>query len=106
MAYQILDLILYSVIKRHVQLVYSPKNGAEWDKYLYTGDLLTIERMVPSVSHALHDIQAMATPLCWEAWARELRSHPNKTYAAFIVRGLKNEVKIGFDYSSNSCTTT
>ena len=58
---------------------------------------------MPSARPALQDIQAIATPLCREAWARELGDHPDKTYAAFIVRGIQNGFRIGFDYSSNSC---
>ena len=39
---------------------------------------------------ALQDIQAIVTPLCVEAWARELGNHPDKAYAAFIFRGIQN----------------
>ena len=60
---------------------------------------------MPSVSPTLQGIQAIVTPLCGEAWARELRGHPDKDYAAFIVRGIQNGFKISFDYSSNSCAS-
>ena len=59
---------------------------------------------MPSARPALPDIQAITTPLCGEAWARELGEHPDKAYAAFIIRGIQNGFRIGFDYSSNSCT--
>ena len=35
-----------------------------------------------------------------------MRLLPHKTYAAFVVSGICNGFRIGFDYSSHSCTSS
>ena len=71
-------------------------SGAERDKYPYMGDLLAMERMVPSARPALRT--SKRSPLLF---AEQISSG----YAAFIVRGVQNGFRIGFDYSLNSCTS-
>ena len=76
--------------------------GAERDKYPYMGDLLAMERMVPSARPALRT--SKRSPLLF---AERLGpgSRGASGYAAFIVRGVQNGFRIGFDYSLNSCTS-
>ena len=44
--------------------------------------------------------------LGWEAWGRELDGNSHKAYAAFVVSGIHNGFRIGFNYSSHSCTSS
>ena len=39
----------------------------------------------------------VATPLCLGAWKQYLRSHPDKEFAHFIVRGIEQGFPIGVD---------
>ena len=54
----------------------------ELDRYPYMNDLLAMERMVPLAGVSLPTAAVtITTPLCWEAWARELQSHLDEAYA-------------------------
>ena len=85
-----------------------PTGGAkqpDQDRYPYLDNLLGMERMVPLARPTFREgIDAVSTPLRWEAWAKELEAHPDKAYAAFIVGEIQNGFRIGFNYSSHSCT--
>ena len=65
-----------------------------WDvqsRYMYMEDLLELNRRVPSDVVTLPEgVNMIATPLCWEAWARELQSHPDREFAEYIVGGIQH----------------
>ena len=45
----------------------------------------------------------MITPLQWERWQDCLRSHPDREYAAYIVRGIRSGFHVGFQYGLAPC---
>ena len=80
-----------------------------WDvqsRYMYMEDLLELNRRVPSDVMTLPEgVNTIATPLCWEAWARELQSHPDREFAEYIVGGIQHGFRIGFDYQAHRCSS-
>ena len=41
-------------------------------------------------------------PLDWSTWAACLESHPDQEFAAYVVQGLKDGFRIGFDYANRT----
>ncbi|KAL5471327.1 hypothetical protein EMCRGX_G029431 [Ephydatia muelleri] len=74
--------------------------------YQYTGDLLALERC-----RATWDTRRIpppkwsriTTPLEWSEWEEALKSHPDQQYRAYIVTGLREGFRVGFDYAHHSC---
>ena len=64
-------------------------------------------RMVPSgrvkVSPALEGVRS---PLQWEVWQEHLRSHPDRDYAEYLICGLRDGFRIGFDYQGHKCRSS
>ena len=63
-------------------------------------------------SVALEGADAVVTPLKWQEWSRELKEHPDKEWAEFLVRGICQGFRLGHDQSKvtaradpASCTT-
>ena len=70
------------------------------------GDLSKLEGNVPvSPSTVPPILGSISTPLKWEAWATELDSHPDREYAQYIVAGIKQGFRIGFNYESHRCNS-
>ena len=44
-------------------------------------------------------LQSIQTPLRWAEWDRHLESHPDQKFREFIVKGIREGFRIGFDYS-------
>ena len=72
-------------------------------RYPYTTHLLKLQQFLPSatpvsalkVSCAL--LQGGSSPLCPDAWARLLTSHPDKAFGTYLTDGLTNGFRIGFN---------
>ena len=53
----------------------------------------------PDSSHSLPQSQhTVSTPLPWQAWDRMLASHPDQRFRKYIVSGLQDGFRVGFDY--------
>ena len=77
-----------------------------YGRYLYTGDLIQMDRCVQGSLTVVPPILAsISTPLQREAWAAELRAHPDQEYAQFIVKGIEHGFRIGFDYQNCHCVS-
>ena len=61
-------------------------------------DLLEMERSRP-ISSPL-SWPRCPTPLCIAALARNLHSHPDSTFAAYVLRGLREGFRIGYSYGA------
>lgn len=48
----------------------------------------------------------VVTPLHAGVWERGLASHPDRQFAAYIVRGIREGFRIGFDWRRGSCRRT
>ena len=72
-------------------------------EYRYTGDLLQLAGArrpeVPSVPMELTHIQSpLRKSLC--EWQTHLRDHPDQQFADYVVLGLQDGFRIGFDHAS------
>ena len=48
-------------------------------------------------------LQGIVTPLHWEIWQKALTSHPDRGLAEYIVTGLQEGFRIGYDYRTHKC---
>ena len=71
--------------------------------YPYTSDLLSIDNCKPPESTpgiAIEGSTSINTPLIGSAWRTALSLHPDQDYASYIINGILNGVRIGFDHSN------
>lgn len=69
------------------------------DLYQYTADLLTLDLCrSPHQAFDTH-LRPVRTPLNHQAWEAALRDHPDRAYARYIITGISNGFRIGFDCS-------
>ena len=64
--------------------------------YLYTQDLLALDSHRPlrdsPTSGAQYD-----SPLVWEGWAQLLEHHPDRRFVEYILTGIRQGFRIGFN---------
>ena len=65
--------------------------------YEYTSDSLCIDFCRPPHPQLLYPV---STPLCPDAWAAALASHPDRAFARYICNGLRFGFRIGFQYGA------
>ena len=77
--------------------------GAGGQKYRYIQQLLNLARCTPSTA-APHPASSVAivTPLRWRAWEAVLRRHPDSEFVRYIVDGVSQGFRVGFDYNFRS----
>ena len=78
-------------------------------KYSYMEDLRKLDscRPVPSVAASASlpsEWWRINTPLKWVKWEFFLRDHPDRDFARYIIEGLRNGFRIGFEYTRHACT--
>ena len=76
--------------------------------YRYTEHLTALERCMPAVSSGSPGhpaLQAVRTPLNVSAWREALRNHPDQTLAHYLIKGLSEGFRIGFDRSHGLVST-
>lgn len=73
--------------------------------YVYMEDLLALDRC--RRGEAPHpSLCEIITPLQGEAWAAALSQHPDTRFKSYILDGIKNGFRIGFQYVSHSCRSS
>ena len=74
-------------------------------QYVYTKDLLVLDSRKSGVQ--LKDIptelRQVQTPLAIEEWEKSLRGHPDREFGAYLLRGMAEGFRVGFQYT-RSCT--
>ncbi len=50
------------------------------------------------------DLQDIVTPLRLDRWAQILASHPDGQFREFLLEGIANDFRIGFDYAHSHLT--
>ena len=74
-------------------------------KYVYMSELRELGACRPAHLPAIPDsVGVVTTPLQLRAWEWELRGHPDREYARFILDGIAHGFLIGYDYS-HSCVS-
>lgn len=86
-----------------ITLMAGVRHGTEW--YPYTKDLMEFERRkrrgmdIALIPQGMREIR---TPLVVSEWERELRGHPDREYAEYILRGIREGFRIGFEYENHA----
>ncbi len=65
-------------------------------------DLLALDSFRPLSNKATSlpvTMQQITTPLRWEAWDQSLAPHPDPRFRRYLVDGIREGFRIGFDYS-------
>ena len=62
--------------------------------------MLCLNSCRPPHPHTTQEVYSVSTPLCLNAWAAALASHPNQVFAWYICDGLRFGFQIGFQYGS------
>ncbi len=74
--------------------------GAVDTGYPFRNQLRELERVSRGEkSVAMEGADAVVTPLKWQEWSRELKEHPDKEWAEFLVRGIRQGFRLGRDQS-------
>ena len=70
-------------------------------RYEYCAQLLALDSCAETSKASLPKIlNKVVTPLKVHAWERELAAHPDQEFAAYILKGIKQGFRIGFNRSS------
>ena len=60
------------------------------------------------ISHSSQEIRPIlakvSSPLRTAEWASELATHPDKEFSSYVLKGIRDGFKIGFEYQGHSCT--
>ena len=66
--------------------------------YVYQNDLLALDSCRPQgdCTHLILS-RTVSTPLSIGVWTQELSNHPDKLYSQYILQGIRNGFRIGFD---------
>ena len=71
---------------------------------MYMGDLAAISACRPKVRPRLAaSLREVHTPLRVNRWEHHLRSHPDREFVAWLLAGLREGFRIGFDFAKASC---
>ena len=66
--------------------------------------LVTLDLMRPPPSVVPEALTEIVTPLHWQAWDRRVAPHPDQRYQTYIVNGIKQGFRVGFDYTRPLCS--
>ena len=88
------------------QLPNLPLCNIKWGKYIYINDLFQLEaRQSGLTSPTLPQLQRVSTPLRAEIWEELLASHPDPTFAQYIIHGIRSGFRIG-PHGQGTCRQT
>ena len=76
-------------------------------KYVYMSELRELSAFRPARLPSIPEsVGVVTTPLQLRAWEVELKGHPDGEYVRFILDGIGQGFRIGYDYSSHSCVSS
>ena len=68
-------------------------------------DLQSFDAARPQKQPTLpHSASLITTPLNLETWSQALTHHPDPTFVQYILSGIRDGFRIGFDYNSQPNT--
>ena len=92
----------FQVDPTHTRIQLRSQGPASSGKYSYTNQLLALDRCKPLNRKPLpRECQQIVTPLKWKNWFQALRDHHDREYVGYIIKGLQEGFRIGFDYTSH-----
>ena len=88
-------------------VVYTGKRLQPDELYPYSKDLMAFSQLVSPValSELPEEIIAVCTPLCIEKCQGWLEGHSDQEFSKYLLRGMREGFRIGFNYAGNSCTS-
>ncbi len=48
-------------------------------------------------------LRSMASPLQWREWEEDLVHYPDRQFANYLVEGIREGFRLGYDYSRAKC---
>ena len=71
-------------------------------RYRYSEDLVSLDQCRAAVPVILpRGLGEVATPLVWRAWQACLARHPDRMFADWVVNGIREGFRIGFNYAQH-----
>ena len=73
---------------------------------MYTQDLIALDSCRPRCGMALlppSPEDTINTSLTWSALEETLHNHPDRLFREYIVSGLKDGFRVGFNYEGHTC---
>ena len=72
----------------------------------YTGRLLGLDSCVTVRSSRIPTVQqTIFTPLKVKEWERNLVGHPDEDLVGYVLSGIRDGFRVGFDYSKYTCVS-
>ena len=72
--------------------------------HAYTEDLQQIDACRPELLTRLpHAMNEITTPLDRREWESALAGHPDQKFREYVVNGILNGFRIGFNYTNTAC---
>ena len=75
-------------------IVYS---SSGYHQAMAAGELQKVNKM-----GSLKFVCVHLSPLIWQDWERHLVSHPNKSLDQYVVQGIKDGFRLGFNYQKHT----
>ena len=70
--------------------------------YSYTQQLCRLNSFVSSTKNIVSNLcPQIVTPLRWEPWHQALLTHPDRVYVKYILDGISEGFRIGFDHANS-----
>ena len=88
----------------HGQLI-QPSSLTPAGKYCYGDHLRQLEACKPECRGVPPWLMPVITPLDWRTWDRALQLHPDRNFVAYIVGGLRDGFRVGFNRASHACVS-
>ena len=89
----------YDDVQRHLC-------GQVWgNKYYYLNQLMALDACRPLCEDAnLNSSLSVTSPLISNNWSRELSFHPDKAYTQYVLRGISQGFRIGYNRHHHLCS--
>lgn len=80
------------------------RQRARTSTYPYTKHLKILDGRRPQTAAKIPDeLKLVRTPLVQQEWERCLASHPDRAYCDYLLKGMKEGFRVGFQYDSHTC---
>ena len=71
----------------------------------YTQDLLELDSYLPVAGQVSNKMLAKVnTPLQVTEWERAMASHPDREFVEYLLRGIREGFRIGYNYRGQTCS--
>ena len=91
--------LTHSLSRTHTPLLLGQNQQS---RYEYTQQLQTLASRIPlSPCHLPSELCDVVTPLRADIWSTELTSNPDQLFCQYIIRGLREGFRVGFNYESS-----